>query len=117
MADSRVQEGGYLDWLFGLDPNDPQGSLPSVAHMLHFGVNYTSGCPAFVRGNIHPPGPIGHGAMTLCVTGIMTNTWKGTWDIEAWNAHLDVTYYWTGGHYSAAVGWQTMIHVPTVVYF
>ena len=51
------------------------------------------------------------------MTGIMTNTWKGTWDIEAWNAHLDVTYYWTGGHYSAAVGWQTMIHVPTVVYF
>lgn len=75
-ADKIAQEGGLMDWLFGFDPSNPDHNLPSVAHMLHFGLNYTSGCETNVR-------------------GMEVNTWHGHWSIAEWNAELEVTYYFS----------------------
>ena len=69
----RVRDGSILEWMFGWSPG---AGLPSVSGMLHFGGQYTAGCPQVVR-------------------GVEVNTFRGKWNISAWDALLDVKYYWS----------------------
>ena len=48
----------------------------NIFRMLHFGAQYTAGCPTVIR-------------------GIEVNTFRGKWNISEWDAMLDVKYYWS----------------------
>jgi len=72
-ADKLPTNGSFINWLFGWDGSH---GFPSVTGMLHLGAEYTPGCPTVIN-------------------GIEVNTYKGKWNISAWNALLDVKYYWS----------------------
>ena len=58
------------------DDDDDDDPHTSIFRMLHFGGEYTGGCPTTIR-------------------GIEVNTYKGVWNISEWDALLDVKYYWS----------------------
>ena len=70
----KVRDGSILEWMFGWSPGN--GGLPSVSGLLHAGGEFTAGCPGVFR-------------------GVEVNTFRGKWNISAWDALLDVKYYWS----------------------
>lgn len=76
----NVYQSSILDWLFGFDPNCPGNhadcQLPSVTHMLHMAGCWTEVGKAVYR-------------------GVNVIEYNATWKIDAWNANLNVKYYWS----------------------
>ena len=46
---------------------------------------------------LHMAGPYEPGCPTV-INGIPVNTYRGVWTIDAWQASLNVKYYWSGQH-------------------
>ena len=46
---------------------------------------------------LHMAGPYEPGCPTV-INGIPVNTYRGVWTIDAWQATLNVKYYWSGQH-------------------
>jgi len=74
-ADS-TRGDSFINFLFGFDPSSGSG-YPSVANMLHWGPDiYT-----FEKETV--------------VNGIEVLEYRGRWNITAWQANFDVSFYWS----------------------